>query len=160
LASAEKHASLRARHAHLHPSFTDRANIPPCRTNERSNPMTDDAFPSAGRIPSPASSVAGRIALKRAALTVGAALAGIYGLGAAGTYSPEDPSLNVATDGPTHNLFGGPGAFLADMACQTLGAAAPLAFGALFAAGALRIARKRLVSRIDRMRLLSGVAGV
>ncbi|HVY87207.1 MAG TPA: DNA translocase FtsK 4TM domain-containing protein [Caulobacterales bacterium] len=122
--------------------------------------MTDEAYSSEGRTPSAATSAAGRIALRRAALSVGAALFGAYGLGAVLTYSPEDPSFNVATNGPTHNLFGGPGALLADIAVQSLGAAAPLAMGALFAAGALRIARKRLVARIERKRLLSGVAGV
>ncbi|MES1199752.1 MAG: DNA translocase FtsK 4TM domain-containing protein, partial [Pseudomonadota bacterium] len=122
--------------------------------------MTDEAYTTEGRTPSAATSAAGRLALKRASLSVGAALFGAYGLGAVLTYSPEDPSFNVATSGPTHNLFGGPGALLADIAVQTLGAAAPLAMGALFAAGAIRIARKRLVARIERRRLLSGAAGV
>jgi S-DNA-T family DNA segregation ATPase FtsK/SpoIIIE len=122
--------------------------------------MTDDAYSSGGRIPSVASSAAGRLALKRAALSVGAALVGAYGLGAVLTYSPEDPSANVATDAATHNLFGVPGAFFADIVVQTLGAAAPLALGALLAAGALRIARRRLVARIDKRRFLAGAAGI
>ena len=113
-----------------------------------------------GRIPSAGSSAAGRLALKRATASVAAALFGAYGLGAVLTYSPEDPSLNVAADGPTHNLFGGPGAFLADLAVQSLGAAAPLAMGALLAAGALRIGRRHLVSRIDGARLMVGGLGV
>src|SRR5690606_37659241 len=122
--------------------------------------MTDDAFHQEGRSPSVASSAAGRLALKRAALSVGAAVFGAYGLGAVLTYSPEDPSLNVASDGPTHNLFGGPGAMLADLAIQILGAAAPLAMAALLAAGALRIWRRQLVARIDKRRLGAASLGV
>jgi S-DNA-T family DNA segregation ATPase FtsK/SpoIIIE len=122
--------------------------------------MTDDAYSSGGRIPSVASSVAGRLALKRATISVGAAIVGAYGLGAVLTYSPEDPSLNVAADGPTHNLFGGPGALLADVSIQILGAAAPLAMGALLAAGVLRIARQQLVARINRRRVLVSTLGV
>jgi S-DNA-T family DNA segregation ATPase FtsK/SpoIIIE len=122
--------------------------------------MTDDAYHQGGRIPSVASSTAGRIALKRAATSVGAAIFGAYGLGAVLTYSPEDPSLNVASNESTHNLFGGAGALLADISIQTLGAAAPLAFGALFAAGALRIARQQLVMTIDRKRVFAALAGV
>jgi DNA segregation ATPase FtsK/SpoIIIE, S-DNA-T family len=122
--------------------------------------MTDDAYSSEGHDPSAGTSAAARIALKRACLSVGGALAGAYGLGAVVTYSPEDPSLNVAADHIAHNLFGGPGAFVADLSVQTLGAAAPLAMGALCAAGALRIVRRRLVAPIDRVRLMAGVAGV
>ncbi len=122
--------------------------------------MTDDAYPSGGRIPSVASSAAGRLALKRASLSVAAAVLGAYGLGAVLTYSPEDPSLNVASDGPTHNLFGGSGATVADLAIQILGAAAPLAMGALLAAGILRITRRQLVARIDKRRVLAACIGV
>ena len=121
--------------------------------------MADDAFPS-GRIPSVASSAAGRLALKRASVAVGAALVGAYGLGAVLTYSPEDPSLNVSADGPTHNLFGSSGAFVADFAMQTLGAATYLAFAAMLIAGGLRIWRKRLVARVDRLRIFSGTLGI
>ncbi len=122
--------------------------------------MTDDAYHQGGRIPSVASSAAGRLALKRAAASVGAAILGAYGLGAVLTYSPEDPSLNVASNGPTHNLFGGAGAVVADLSIQILGAAAPLAFAALLAAGALRIARQQLVMSIDRRRVFAALAGV
>jgi len=122
--------------------------------------MPDDAYSSGGRIPSAASSAAGRLALKRAALSVSAAMLGAYGLIAVLSYSPEDPSLNVATDGPTHNLFGGPGAVLADLAIQLLGAAAPLAMGALLAAGALRIWRRQLIARIDKRRVGAAALGV
>ncbi len=106
------------------------------------------------------SSAAARLALKRAALSVGAGLIGAYGLGAVLTYTPEDPSLNVATDAPTHNLFGGPGAMFADLVVQSLGAAAPLAMGALIAAGALRVARRRLITRIDKRRVGSATLGI
>jgi S-DNA-T family DNA segregation ATPase FtsK/SpoIIIE len=122
--------------------------------------MTDDAYPSAGRTPAVATSAAGRIALKRAGLSVGAAAFGAYGLIAVLTYSPEDPSLNVASDGPTHNLFGAPGALVADLAIQILGAAAPLAMAALLAAGVLRITRRQLVARIDKRRVGAAAAGV
>ena len=122
--------------------------------------MTDDAYHQAGRSPSVASSAAGRLALKRAALSVGCAVFGAYGLGAVLTYSPEDPSLNTAASGPTHNLFGGPGAMLADLTIQLLGAAAPLAMGAILAAGALRIARRQLVARIDKRRVGAASGGV
>ncbi|MGE0830889.1 MAG: DNA translocase FtsK [Hyphomonadaceae bacterium] len=122
--------------------------------------MTDEAFLSEGAVPSDAASPAGRTALKRATLSIGAGLVGLYGLGAVVTYSPEDPSLNSATDEATRNLFGGPGAAFADIAIQTLGAAAPLAMGALIAAGAMRVFRKRLIARIDRARLLAGATGV
>jgi S-DNA-T family DNA segregation ATPase FtsK/SpoIIIE len=127
--------------------------------------MADDVYQSAGRSPAAsaanqASAAAGRLALKRASICVGAAIVGAYGLGAVLTYSPEDPSLNVASSGPVHNLFGGPGAVVADFSIQMMGAAAPLAFGALLAAGALRIARHQLVARIDRRRVLIALAGI
>jgi S-DNA-T family DNA segregation ATPase FtsK/SpoIIIE len=122
--------------------------------------MSDDAYHSGGRIPSATSSAAGRLALKRAALSVGCAVFGAYGLGAVLTYSPEDPSLNTAAAGPTHNLFGGPGALLADLAIQLLGAAAPLAMAAFLAAGVLRIARRQLVARIDPRRVFTALFGV
>ncbi|MFZ2030352.1 MAG: DNA translocase FtsK 4TM domain-containing protein [Vitreimonas sp.] len=123
--------------------------------------MADDAYPTRGRIPAAADSgAAGRIALKRASLSVGAAIIGAYGLGAVLTYSPEDPSLNTAADGHTHNLFGGPGATFADLIIQTFGAAAPLAMGALFAAGAMRIGRKQLVARIHPRRVLVSMGGI
>src|SRR6185295_2788528 len=126
--------------------------------------MTDDVYSSGGRNPSAAadatSGAAGRLALKRATLSVGAAIVGAYGLGAVLTYSPEDPSLNTASAGATHNLFGAPGATFADLVVQTFGAAAPLAMGALLAAGVMRIARKQLVARIMPRRVLASMAGV
>ncbi len=118
--------------------------------------MTDDVYHQGARTPSVASSAAGRLALKRAALSVSCAVFGFYGLGAVLTYSPEDPSLNTASNGATHNLFGGPGAMLADLAIQIFGAAAPLLMAALLAAGIMRIMRRQLVARIDKRRV--GVA--
>ncbi|MBI1186406.1 MAG: cell division protein FtsK [Alphaproteobacteria bacterium] len=118
------------------------------------------AIPEGDEPSAAAPSEDGRAQLKRATLTIGAGLIGVYGLGAILTYSPEDPSFNHATDAAARNLFGGPGAALADLTIQTLGAAAPLAMGALAAAGALRILRKRLVRPIERSRLFAGVAGV
>ncbi|MCR6644893.1 MAG: DNA translocase FtsK [Terricaulis sp.] len=122
--------------------------------------MTDQAFNQTGRSPAISTSAAARLALKRAALSVGAAIFGAYGLGAVLTYSPEDPSLNVSTSGPTHNLFGGPGALLADVSIQMLGAAAYLAMGAILAAGILRIVRRQLVARINGRRILAASGGV
>ncbi|MBX9745256.1 MAG: DNA translocase FtsK 4TM domain-containing protein, partial [Hyphomonadaceae bacterium] len=122
--------------------------------------MTDDAYHQGGRIPSVASSAAGRLALKRAALSVGCAVFGFYGLGAVLTYSPEDPSLNTASDGATHNLFGGPGAMLADLTIQIFGAAAPLVMAAILAAGVMRIMRRQLVARIDKRRVGVATLGI
>ncbi len=122
--------------------------------------MTDETYSAGGRIPPVANSTAARVALKRAALSVGAAIFGAYGLGAVLTYSPEDPSANVASDGPTHNLFGEPGAFLADVALQLLGAASYLAMAALLAAGVLRIMRRQLVARINGRRILIASLGI
>jgi DNA segregation ATPase FtsK/SpoIIIE, S-DNA-T family len=122
--------------------------------------MTDDVYSSGGRSPSVASSAAGQLALKRAALSVSAAIVGAYGLGAVLTFTPEDPSLNVASNGTTHNLFGGPGAVVADIAIQALGAGAHLAMAALLAAGGLRIGRRQLVARINGRRVLVASLGV
>jgi DNA segregation ATPase FtsK/SpoIIIE, S-DNA-T family len=122
--------------------------------------MTDDAYRPGERAPSAASSAAGRLALKRASLAVAAAIVGAYGLGAVVTYSPEDPSLNTASSGATHNIFGGPGAMLADLSIQILGAAAPLAFAALLAAGVMRIIRRQLVARINGRRILVSLIGI
>jgi S-DNA-T family DNA segregation ATPase FtsK/SpoIIIE len=122
--------------------------------------MTDDAYRPGERAPSVASSAAGRLALKRASLAVAAAIVGAYGLGAVATYSPEDPSLNTAAGGATHNIFGGPGAVLADLSIQILGAAAPLAFAALLAAGIMRIVRRQLVARINGRRILVSLIGI
>ncbi|HYD87322.1 MAG TPA: DNA translocase FtsK 4TM domain-containing protein, partial [Vitreimonas sp.] len=119
-----------------------------------------EAYSQGARAPSFATSAAARLALKRAALSVGAAIVGAYGLGAVVTYSPEDPSLNTATDAAVTNLFGGPGAVVSDLIIQTLGAAAPLAMAALMAAGALRVWRRQLVARIDKRRVGACLIGI
>ncbi|MEQ1493111.1 MAG: DNA translocase FtsK 4TM domain-containing protein, partial [Terricaulis sp.] len=122
--------------------------------------MTDDAFNERGRIPAATSSAAARLALKRATLAIGCGVIGAYGLGAVLTYSPEDPSLNTAADSVPHNLFGGPGAMLADLAIQALGAAAPLMFAAMLAAGIMRVVRRQLVARIDKRRIGAAAGGI
>ena len=122
--------------------------------------MTDDAYTERGRIPAPTSSAAARLALKRATLAIGALVIGAYGLGAVLTYSPEDPSMNTAADGVPHNLFGGPGAMIADLAIQALGAAAPLMMAALLAAGVMRVMRRQLVMRIDKRRVGAATGGI
>ncbi len=122
--------------------------------------MTDDAYTERGRIPAATSSAAARLALKRATLAICCGVFGAYGLGAVLTYSPEDPSLNTAANGVPSNLFGGPGALLADLAIQALGAAAPLMMAALLAAGVMRVMRRQLVARIDKRRVGAATLGI
>jgi len=121
--------------------------------------MTDLSYTPGTTAPD-VNSASGKTALKRAGISIGAILFGVYGLGAVLTYRPDDPSLNVATDDKAQNLFGGPGAVFADFFMQTLGAAAPMALSAIFAAGAVRIARKRITNSVSRERLMAGVGGV
>jgi S-DNA-T family DNA segregation ATPase FtsK/SpoIIIE len=101
----------------------------------------------------------GKRSFQRVGLTVGAAIGGLYGLGAVISYSPSDPSLNVATSAAAQNLFGAPGALFADLAVQSLGAAAPAALLAIASAGIVRIVQKRAASSIPASRLAAGVAG-
>jgi S-DNA-T family DNA segregation ATPase FtsK/SpoIIIE len=122
--------------------------------------MTDDAYTERGRIPAATNSAAARLALKRATLAIGCGVIGAYGLGAVLTYSPEDPSLNTAAEGVPHNLFGAPGAMLADLAVQSLGAAAPLMMAAMLAAGVIRVMRRQLVMRIDKRRIGAAAGGI
>ena len=65
---------------------------------------------------------------RRAAETVGLGLivAGAALLAALATYTPTDPSWNTASDGPTANLLGGPGAHAADALAQLFGLCAVL----------------------------------
>jgi len=65
---------------------------------------------------------------RRAAETVGLALivAAAALLAALATYTPTDPSWNTASDGPTANLLGGPGAHAADALAQLFGLCAVL----------------------------------
>jgi S-DNA-T family DNA segregation ATPase FtsK/SpoIIIE len=121
--------------------------------------MTDLSYTPGTTTPD-VNSASGKTALKRAGISIGAMLFGAYGLGAVLTYRADDPSLNVATNDKAQNLFGGPGAVFADFFMQTLGAAAPIALSAIFAAGAIRIARKRITNSVSRERLMAGAGGV
>jgi len=74
----------------------------------------------------------------------------IAGLAAAAlaTWSVSDPSINHATDGPTRNLLGPPGAVVADLLMQTLGLAStamllPLSIWGIRLIGRGEIARER-----------------
>jgi S-DNA-T family DNA segregation ATPase FtsK/SpoIIIE len=78
------------------------------------------------------------------------------------TYAPSDPSWNTAAAGPAHNLLGGSGAVLADVALQSLGLAAWVAAGFLMLFGLTR------ATQADpdqgrwplRVKALTGFAGV
>jgi len=106
------------------------------------------------------STPADKAALRRGAATLLAGFAGAYGLGAVITYRATDPSLNTATAAAAENLFGGPGAVVADLAMQGLGAFAPVAMSALAAGAILRVTQKRMLRPIPQGRLLAGVAGL
>ncbi len=129
------------RHAHA-------PTLPPMQA-----PATEPAEP-------PLSTPAAKTAFKRAAFSLIAAGGGLYGLAAAATWNPADPSLNTATDLAPHNLFGAPGAVLADLAWQSLGMAAPAGMAALACAGLLRIFNKRLLRPLPRGRLLAGAGAI
>jgi S-DNA-T family DNA segregation ATPase FtsK/SpoIIIE len=101
----------------------------------------------------------GRAALKRAGATFAAVGVSAYGLGAAISYSPVDPSLNVATGEPARNLFGEPGAVVADLLLQSGGLAAMAGLAALGAVGVVRLVHNRSTGPIDRRRLLAGTGG-
>jgi len=126
----------------------------------RSTAMTDYSALPPGQTPQdPSPSESGRF-VTRFAASAGAALVGVYGLGATLTYRADDPSFNAATDEPAKNLFGGPGAAFADVLLQSIGAAAPFLMAALVVAGGLRIAQGRMFEAIPRKRLLVGGLGV
>jgi DNA segregation ATPase FtsK/SpoIIIE, S-DNA-T family len=118
--------------------------------------MTEDIHPHAAPEPGTAS---GRAALKRASATLAAVGVSAYGLGALATYSPVDPSLNVATGEPARNLFGEPGAITADLLLQSGGIGAVIGLAALGAVGVLRFTQARAGAPIDRTRLLAGAGG-
>jgi S-DNA-T family DNA segregation ATPase FtsK/SpoIIIE len=124
-------------------------------TSTLGSPM-DSALGGARSLPT----ASGRVQMKRAAWTLAGAAGGAYGLLATLSYSPNDPSLNVAGVGEPSNLLGAPGALFADLAVQTMGAAAPVALAAIATAGVVRIARKRMSNPISPARLASGAAGV
>ena len=108
----------------------------------------------------PLSTPAAKTAFKRAALTLGAATCGLYGLGAVASWKPGDPSLNTATDIAPQNLFGAPGAILADLAWQAFGIAAPACMAALAGAGLLRVLNKRMLQPVPQARLLAGAGAI
>jgi DNA segregation ATPase FtsK/SpoIIIE, S-DNA-T family len=122
--------------------------------------MTDYSALPPGQAPQdPTPTESGRY-VSRFVASVGAALVGVYGLGATLTYRADDPSFNAATDEPARNLFGGPGAAFADILLQTIGAAAPFLMAALVVAGGLRIAQGRIFDEVPRRRLAVGGLGV
>src|SRR5579871_3758292 len=51
------------------------------------------------------------------------------------TASASDPSLNLAVDGPVHNMMGLPGAYIADLMLESLGVASFILALALLAWG-------------------------
>src|SRR5262245_50256445 len=63
---------------------------------------------------------------------------GVFICGACGSYSPTDPSLNSAVGGDAENLFGRPGALLADLLTQGFGWTAWLMGFALMIGGLRR----------------------
>ena len=76
------------------------------------------------------------------ALTLGAA--GSMLLLALASYDHNDPSANTAGTGPIQNWMGAPGAWLADLSFQTIGAGA-FAFAAGFLFWSLRLLRREIV---------------
>ena len=122
--------------------------------------MTDDTQGFEGIDPGVLQSASMRAALRRAGVTIAATAAGAYGLGAFLTYSADDPSLNVATDAAATNLFGAPGATIADLLMQSLGWSAPVGLSAILASGVLRVLRKEMAAPISTQRLMAGAAGV
>jgi S-DNA-T family DNA segregation ATPase FtsK/SpoIIIE len=121
--------------------------------------MNNQALPTDAALEAAAAEAvtpSGKTALKRAGLTYGAIVGGVYALGAVLTYSPADPSLNTASGEPAANLFGAPGALIADLLVQTFGASAAIGATALIGAGVIRVMRKRTYSLVPRERLLAG----
>ncbi len=82
----------------------------------------------------------------RQAFGVLLALAGFALFVACFGYNSQDPSLNRASDGSVANLLGLPGAYLADVALQTLGLAV-LPAGLLLAAWGWRLLREEALPR-------------
>ena len=104
---------------------------------------------------------AGAFLRRRARQAIGLALmlAGVWSLAALVSYSPGDPSLNTAADGPVRNLMGRPGATLADVAMQTFGLAAMLGSFALAGWGWRVAAGRRLKAAWLRIGLLPVALG-
>ncbi|MEE8535569.1 MAG: DNA translocase FtsK 4TM domain-containing protein, partial [Kiloniellales bacterium] len=104
---------------------------------------------------------AGAFLRRRARQAIGLALmlVGVWSLVALVGYSPGDPSLNTATDGPVRNLMGRPGATLADIAMQSFGLAAMLGSFALAGWGWRVAAGRRLRAAWLRIGLLPVALG-
>ena len=78
---------------------------------------------------------------------------GVFLCGAIGTYDPQDPSLNAATNQNINNLFDAPGAVIADLAHQTFGWSAMFGAFLVFAAG---LKRMLLIGQSDGGKWLLG----
>jgi S-DNA-T family DNA segregation ATPase FtsK/SpoIIIE len=104
----------------------------------------------------------GAFVQRRAQETIGLALAvaALLMLLALIAYSPGDPSLNTATDGPVRNLLGRPGAHLADIALQTFGLAAMLMVPVLLAWGWRLMSKRGLRAAWLRVALLPAAIGL
>src|SRR4051794_20542869 len=74
------------------------------------------------------------------------------------SYQPTDPSLNTAAGGPVRNLFGLPGAWLADLMLNLGGPAAALGLPVMFILG-MRLARSEPMPNWRRLALAT-LAGV
>jgi S-DNA-T family DNA segregation ATPase FtsK/SpoIIIE len=106
-------------------------------------------------IPDPLRAFAARRTAEFAGVTLVLAT-GILGMALA-TWSVQDPSLNHATHGSVHNLFGGPGAVLADLIMQMLGLSA-VAFLAPLAFWGWRLLTSRRLERL-KLRLVLWILG-
>ncbi len=82
---------------------------------------------------------------------------GVFLCGSVLTYEPQDPSWNAATDLDVTNLFGGPGAVVADLLHQMLGWGALLLSFLVFSAG---IKRMLLIGESSPSKWLLGGVGV
>jgi S-DNA-T family DNA segregation ATPase FtsK/SpoIIIE len=74
------------------------------------------------------------------------------------SYQPTDPSLNTAAGGPPRNLFGLPGAWLADLMLSFGGPAAALGLPLMFILG-MRLARSEAMPNWRRL-IVATLAGV
>ncbi len=74
------------------------------------------------------------------------------------SYQPTDPSLNTAAGGPPRNLFGLPGAWLADLMLSFGGPAAALGLPLMFILG-MRLARSEPIPNWRRL-VVATLAGV
>jgi S-DNA-T family DNA segregation ATPase FtsK/SpoIIIE len=108
---------------------------------------TSFLFAAIDYIPDPMRAFAARRTAEFAGLSLVLAT-GIIGMALA-TWSVQDPSFNHATQGSVRNLFGGPGAVVADLIMQMLGLSA-VAFLAPLAFWGWRLLTSR---RLERLKL-------